>query len=154
MAKKTKNQLAELLELTNAQKGLKLKKKSIQFECCHKDHKGNLALKWSGKDPFVYKCKICKDKNVDLSILNDKNGTIKEQLKGAFKVIKSACDLTKMQSSAKDEKTVELIAGSLKKTWATIKVLTKALRSNTSNKKKFKKKSINVSSGGRSLLYR
>ncbi len=151
MAKKTKNQLAELLELSNAQKGIKMKKRSIQFECCHKNGKGVLALK-STNNPYVFKCKICKDKKVDLSILDPKRGEIKEQLKDAFKIIKSASDLAKIQSSNKDAETVKLIAGSLKKTWASIKILGKALKDNRSNKKKFKKQSINTASGGRSLF--
>lgn len=152
MAKKTKDQLAELLDLSNAEKNIRLKKKGIQFECCHKNHKGVIALKPTNKEPYLFKCKICKDKKVDLSILDPQKGSVKSQLKGAFKTIKSACDLAKMQSSNKDEETVKMIAGALKKTWATIRVLNKALRENDRNKKKFKKKSINVASGGRSLF--
>mgnify|MGYP006336792429 FL=1 len=151
MGKKDKNRLAELLELATQSKTLKAKKKAIQFECCHKDRKGNFALKATDKD-YVFKCKICKDKKVDLSIMDPAKGSIEDQLKAAFKTIKSACDLAKMQSSNKDAKTIELISTSLKKTWATIKVLKKALKSNGSKKKKFKKRNMNVATGGRSLF--
>ena len=86
MGKKDKNRLAELLELATQSKTLKAKKKAIQFECCHKDRKGNFALKATDKD-YVFKCKICKDKKVDLSIMDPAKGSIEDQLKAAFKTI-------------------------------------------------------------------
>ena len=84
MGKKKFDQNA-LYELAEQAKGIKMKKKAVQFACCHKDKKGNFRLKpvKDSKNQYLFKCKICKDRKVDLSILNQKEGTIKEQLKAA-----------------------------------------------------------------------
>ena len=146
------NKLAELLELSNAQKGLKIKKKAIQYECPHKDRKGNWMLKQVRGNDFVFKCKLCKDKKVDLSILDASKGSINEQLKGAFKVFKSGVDLAKIQSNSKDTKTVEILASTLKTLYACRTILKKALKQEKPNRKKGGKRNINVASGGKTLF--
>lgn len=147
-----KNKSAELLELFMQQRGIKMKKKAIQFECPHKDRKGNIKLKTTNK-MYVYKCKICKDKKVDLSIADISKGSINDQINAAYRTFKSAIDLAKIQSSSKDTKTLEMLASTLKKIWSTKRVLKKVLEP-AKGKKKFVKRGVNVATGGSSLFRR
>lgn len=152
MGKKEKNQMSALWELMTQQKGLKAKKKAIQYQCCHKTPKGEIALKPYGND-YNFKCKICRDKKVNLDILNPAKGDPKEQINAAFKIFKSAIDLAKIQSSNKDKKTIELFSSSLIKLDSIKKVLKKVLKTNDGGKKrKGKRSAFNVSSNGRSLI--
>ena len=145
-----KNKSAELLELFMQQRGIKMKKKAIQFECPHKDHKGHIRLRSTGKE-YVFKCKLCRDKKVDLSIVDRSKGEIGEQINAAYRTFKSAIDLAKIQSSSKDTKTLEMLASTLKKVWSTKRVLKKILAP-AKGKKKFSKRGVNVAQGGRSLF--
>ena len=153
MGKKKFDQNA-LYELAKEAKGIKMKKKAVQFACCHKDKKGNFRLKpVKGDNKFLFKCRICKDKKVDLSILNQKNGSIKEQIKKACRILKSSADLIKLQAGHKDDKILAMVIDFEKKAYAYRKLAVKALRSNKKNKK-FNKRSVNVTSSGKSLFNR
>lgn len=145
-----KNKSAELLDLFMQQRGIKMKKKAIQFECPHKDRKGNIKLRTTNKE-YVFKCKICRDKKVDLSIVDKSKGEINDQINAAYRTFKSAIDLAKIQSSPKDTKTLEMLASTLKKIWSTKRVLKKILEP-SKGKKKFAKRGVNVVQGGRSLF--
>ena len=155
MGKKKFDQNA-LYELAEQAKGIKMKKKAVQFACCHKDKKGNFRLKpvKDSKNQYLFKCKICKDRKVDLSILNQKEGTIKEQLKAAAVTLKSSADLIKLQSGHKDEKIIAMVVDFEKKLWAYKKLAIKALRANKKGKGKFNKRKVNVTSSGKSLFNR
>ena len=154
MSKKKQFDANALYELAKEAKGIKMKKKAVQFACCHKDKKGNFRLKpVKGDNQYLFKCKICKDKKVDLSILDQSNGTIKEQIKSAIRKLKSSADLIKLQSSGKDEKEIAFVVDFEKKMWAYGKMAVKCLRSNK-KAKKFKKRNVNVTSSGKSLFNR
>ena len=155
MGKKKKFDQNTLYELTKEAKGIKMKKKAVQFACCHKDKKGNYRLRQvKGDNPYLFRCKICKDKKIDLSILNQKaNGPVKDQIKAACRKLKSSADLIKMQTGNKDEKIIEMVVDFEKKLWAYKKLACKALRSNKKNKK-FSKRNVNVTSSGKSLFNR
>lgn len=151
MGKKNDEKIRELLEIRNNQKSLKYKKKALQFECCHKDKKGNFTLKSTGKD-YVFKCRQCKDKKVDLSCVDPNNGTIKEQLKRHYKGLKSIIDFAKLQSNRKDEKLIETFASTLKKIYTCITILKKSVGQTRNGKKKVSKRNVHVATGGRSLF--
>ena len=157
MGKKKKFDQNILYELTKEAKGIRMKKKAVQYACCHKDKKGNYRLKRvKGDNPYLYKCKICKDKKIDLSILNYKeNGSGREQIKKAFRTLKSSADLIKLQTNgAKDEKVIEMVVDFEKKLYAYCKLTKKALKPNKKASKKFAKYNVNVTSGGKSLFNR
>jgi hypothetical protein len=147
----------EIYEIISAKRGLNLKKKAIQFDCPHKDKKGNYALRHinNSSNKYLFKCKICKDHKIDLSILDtEHNGPVYDQIKAAFNKFKSAIDLAKLQSNSKDEKILEIFSSTLKKMDATKRILKKTLKqSNKKGKKKFQKVGLNVTSGGHSILY-
>ena len=162
MGKKKKFDQNILYELTKEAKGIRMKKKAVQYACCHKDKKGNYRLKRvKGDNPYLYKCKICKDKRIDLSILNpyekwDKNKehpvSVKEKIKNAFRTLKSSADLIKLQTNGvKDEKVIEMVVDFEKKLYAYCKLTKKALKPNKKTKK-FAKYNVNVTSGGKSLF--
>lgn len=142
-----------LYELAKEAKGIKMKKKAVQFACCHKDKKGNFKLKPVKGTDFVFKCKVCKDKRVDLSILDQSKGTIKEQLKKAYRTFKSSADLIKLQSGKNDEEILMKTIDTLKKTYAYVKMATKVLKINK-KAKKFNKRNVNVTNSGKSLFGR
>ncbi|MDY5647019.1 MAG: hypothetical protein SPF22_08465 [Candidatus Onthovivens sp.] len=151
MGKRNDEKIRELLEIRNNQKSLKYKKKALQFECCHKDKKGNFTLKpVNGKD-YIFKCRQCKDKKVDLSCVDPQNGTINEQLKRHYKGLKSIIDFAKLQSNRKDEKLIETFASTLKKIYTCITILKKSVGQRRDKKNKFTKRGIHVTNGGRSL---
>ncbi len=153
MGKKKFDQNA-LYELAKEAKGIKMKKKSVQFACCHKDKKGNFRLKpVKGDNQYLFKCKICKDKKVDLSILDQSNGTVKQQIKNACRILKSSADLIKLQTGHKDDEIIARVVDFQKKCFAYRKLAVKALRSNKKGKK-FSKRNVNVTSSGRSLFNR
>lgn len=162
MGKKKKfERIEEIYEIETAKSGLKMKEKAIQFECPHKDKKGNYTLKRAkGKgNDYLFKCNRCHDKKIDLSICNPNNptnggGNKYEQLKHAIATVKSAIDLAKLQSNSKDEKTLKLFATTLKNNWACKRILKKIFR-NTDNggKKKFHKTSLNTTNNGNSLRF-
>ena len=142
MGKKKFDQNA-LYELAEQAKGIKMKKKAVQFACCHKDKKGNFRLKpvKDSQNQYLFKCKICKD-------------SIKEQLKDAAVTLKSSADLIKLQSGHKDEKIIAMVVDFEKKLWAYKKLAIKALRANKKGKNKFNKRKVNVTSSGKSLFNR
>lgn len=146
-----------LYELTKEEKGIKMKKKAVQFACCHKDKKGVFRLRpvKGSNNPYLFRCKICKDKKVDLSILNQKEGSVKEQIKKAVRLLKSSADLIKMQTDRnKDEKVIAVVVDFEKKMWAYKKLAIKCLKSNSKKKRKFNKRNLNVTSSGKSLFNR
>lgn len=143
---------AALWELTKASKKLKMKKKAIQFECVHKNKHGKLMLR-STSDPYVFKCKMCKDKKVDLGICNPANGTIEQQLKTSYRIVKSSFDLMKLQSSPKDSAIVATGADLMRRLYAYVKVAKKVLPRDNGKKKKWRRQGLNVTSGGRSVLH-
>lgn len=143
--------LDQVFNLRSKSREIKARKKEIQFACPHKDKKGHLRLK-NTDGRYMFKCTICKDKKVDLSILNKKNGTPAEQLANAFKTLKSMADLMKLQASNKDERAIDFLTKQLGGTYRLYKVMKKFTKANTRRKAKFSNEyGLSVGYNGKTL---
>jgi len=148
--KKLKNE--KIFEIKEAQSGLRRKKKAIQYDCPHKDHKGNVTVKYKNdsEHPYLFKCKQCRAK-IDLAILNtEERGELKDQLKGAKKTIESFINLAKIQSNKNDKEILKIFAETQKRNDITYRLLKKLIKPNIQNKKR-KKHRLNVSYGSKTL---
>ena len=147
-------QLEELYKLTQQSNEIDLKKRALQHKCCHKDRKGRYTIKPVDGKNYVFKCKQCKAK-LNLSIMDeDNNGPMKEQLKNATKTLKSAFDLFKLQADVnKDKKLIDFAASTMNSVLSMRRLFKKVICREFQPKKKKNRYTLNVSSGGRSLVH-